>query len=174
MVEFNRLVVISISNRHSTRKAKSVLARTCGEFSWVYLGGDTSRANTLESVFQPCGKRLFISEPLQQTSLALRQPYIDYIGDLGKEVGFSEEWWRGSIAEKNPFVSNLFLNICYLKIALDLLETNENRKGMLFVTESEALCRNLAHSLRKHRQLEVYFFTSIIYKLRLLDRKSVV
>lgn len=47
----------------------------------------------------------------------LRAPFMDLMTELGRRCS-SPEWWASRVSERNTQVSPLFLNCCYLRVAL--------------------------------------------------------
>jgi len=92
-----------------------------GKFHWAYLGSDYRQILELEKGALKQWPRISISEKLQVTAGDYRSQYIEWIGEMGQERN-SLPWWAGSISDKCPYTSSLFLHICYLKIALELIE----------------------------------------------------
>lgn len=126
-----------------------------GDFRWVYLGEDVSKALALEKQLRDIGQRIEIAEELQKIAHSLRQPYIDYIGKLSLENN-SLSWWVSSLSEKNPFVSKTFLHICYVKLCQAILGSN-NENCLVFVVENKALreclVKNMLNSLNWQVQI---------------------
>ena len=106
------------------------------KFRWAYFGEDISKALAIEQQLENKGQRIEIAAKLQETARSLRQPYIDYIGELN--VGLPN-WWATTISEKNPFISTTFLYICYLKVCKELLMSSQFTHLVIFVEEPALL-----------------------------------
>jgi hypothetical protein len=93
-----------------------------------------------------------LQERVKQFTVELRQPYIDYIGEIAKT--FPSDWWRSSVSEKNPYVSNTFFYTCCLKACLDYLSSAGANPEHLTIDEPvlrRVLNRNLkaaGHDIR--------------------------
>lgn len=143
MNEPKRRVIISSPSKHSVKK---ILKKMQGEkFMWAYFGEDVSRAISIEKMTGNKGQSLEISGMLQETAKLLRQPYIDYIGNLSLQKN-SLEWWAGRLSEKNPYVSKTFLHACYIKVCIDILKEYPDEPLVLFV-EKEAVGRSVIKNL---------------------------
>lgn len=103
-------------------------------FRWVYFSEDVLGALSLHALVGDKGKQINIAEKLQETAKVLRQPYIDYIGKLSI-IHNSMHWWATSLSEKSPSTSKIFLHLCYLKVALSLLESCKQENLMLFAED---------------------------------------
>ena len=128
-------VIICPPTKRSIRKIAKVIGND--DYDWAYLGEDVTNALAVEEWVGARGKRIDISERLQETANSLRQPYIDYIGRLSVKYN-SMLWWAGSLSEKEHYISKTFLCSCYTKVALLLLESHKQDNLILFV-ENRAL-----------------------------------
>ncbi len=82
-----------------------------------------------------------MGERLQLAADDLSNEFNDWIDQLGRRYN-SLGWWLSQIAEKNPFVSQLFFYICYLKSITDLIDRTPDRNWLL-VVENRGLRRSL-------------------------------
>ncbi|NPE27420.1 hypothetical protein HNV12_05450 [Methanococcoides sp. SA1] len=121
-----------------TKKNISMILKRFGSqsFEWAYFGEQVPIILFIEDKFGNTNSRIDIGTDLLHVSNELRQEYIDYIGNLSV-LNNSTLWWNSSVSEKNPFISKLYIHICYLEIANKLLE--QNFKNMVFFVESEKL-----------------------------------
>lgn len=87
---------------------------------WMYLGKDATRIPGIASVAGAGATRIETGEELQSTARACRQAYIDFIGRCSADAA-PIEWFRTSLAEKNPFVSDFFLHLCYIVVARSIV-----------------------------------------------------
>jgi len=95
---------------------------------WVYLGNDALFSHALDRELSRL-PRIRTGTRLQELARAHRQEYIDFIGDLSARYQ-GVPWWITSISEKNPFYTDLFLNICRVALCRELAR---ERKGTLLV-----------------------------------------
>jgi len=138
-------VIICPPTKRSIRKIAKVIENDDYDYDWVYLGEDVINALAVEEWVGAGGKRIDISERLQETANSLRQPYIDYVGKLSVQHN-SMLWWAGSLSEKNHFISKTFLYSCYIKVALSLLESHKQDNLILFV-ENRSLRLSLINNI---------------------------
>lgn len=94
-------------------------------FSWVYLSKNALLFTTLRKTLPQEIRFIDTCDMLQDTALHYRQDYIDFIGSLSVQNN-STLWWVTSVSEKNPFISTVFLNFCYLKIVEHLIDSTNN------------------------------------------------
>lgn len=142
----SRIIVASPS---SAKKALREIGAK--EFNWAYLGENVLEAISIEKFMAGNGKQLEIANVVQKTAKDLREAYIDYIGKLSLENN-SLEWWAGCLSEKTPYTSKVFLNSCFAKTALEMINKKENL--ILFVEKD---CVRKTISLNIDSQ-EVPFF----------------
>ena len=103
---------------------------------WLYIGEDSAWRIRAERALGPRIPRCSIAEKLGDMSWKLRQPYIDWIGELS-QTNDSLEWWSSSLAEKNPF-DELYVRICLLACGMELIRGGLEG-GTLVVCSSSAL-----------------------------------
>ena len=111
---------------------------------WVYLGADYSRLMRLEKGELKNFRRIPISEKLQAAFRQLRTPFLDWLDRLGRDRA-SLAWWAGTITDRNPAKSPLMQNLCYLKLALELIRANED-KAILVIADSAGVLKELAEA----------------------------
>jgi len=81
--------------------------------SWLYLGEDIKQK---ESISHVLGKenRYFIGDSLQQIAYQQKQPYLDFIAELGVYQKNKRCWWASNTAYRNPILQrDLFSLWCY-------------------------------------------------------------
>lgn len=86
---------------------------------WVYLGEDTAWRVKAEMTIGSAACRISIADILHETSWKLREPYIDWIGELSR-LNHSLEWWGSELAAKNS-LRGFYVRICSLGVARHLL-----------------------------------------------------
>ena len=116
-------------------------------WQWVYAGRDFLCSLRWEETFRETARRLSIAAQLQSTADDLALEFNTLIDELGKDNS-SIGWWIGKISEKNAYISDLFLYICYLKSITEAMSTSQE-ENWIVVTDSAGLARTLvAHARR--------------------------
>lgn len=110
--------------------------------AWCYLGETLRTELACRQWFEGLAERIEIGALLRETSRRSREPFIEYIGELSERHG-SDTWWLGSLAEKNPYVSRVFLHACYVAVAERLLREREGTGALLLLVEDRAVRRCL-------------------------------
>jgi hypothetical protein len=108
---------------------------------WLFLGQNYLRFKEWNETLGPDWQNLRYSKQLQGLALEWRQPYLDWLTELGKQNN-NLAWWSSSIAERNTYGDSLYHSICYLRIGLDFLEKKD--PPLLVVVESKAVLASLA------------------------------
>ena len=112
---------------------------------WMYLGKDIARSTHAAQIIGDRCQRMNIGEHLQRTAINCRQEYIDFVGRLGQRFSGDMRWWLTSLSERNPFVSDVFLHLCYVTLAVETARIA--RKDLLIVCESYELLQSLYKNL---------------------------
>jgi len=152
-----------IVHARDIKKASPIAAKR--PFNWLYLGQDIKQR---ENISQALGKenRYFIGDLLQKAALREKQPFLDFIAQLGLCQKNKLYWWSSNTAYRHPFLRNdLFLLWCYNAI-LDKICSEKKQDGdrVLFILVED---RWLYRYLWEHSQKNGYGF-------RFLSRKSVL
>ena len=114
---------------------------------WLYCGKDVPFCLALDKKLG-VHRKMGIGNDLQKIARESRQEYIDFIGRMTQTLAGDlapESWFLTSISEKNPFISNVFLYYCYIRVCQDILKECDH--DLVIICESshlsEALCQNL-------------------------------
>jgi len=134
---------------------------------WIYLGKNVKTSLLLNELTEGKIQRQNIAELLQEVANKKKQDYIDYIGRIGSSEN-KKCWWLTSLSEKNPFISNTFLYVCYLNVVAEIIEKEEAPDNLFIVCESDALIASLGEHLQSRENIHV----EIIRASRLYSRFS--
>ena len=117
--------------------------------TWMYAGQDVRLRIRWENTLVHLQPRVNLSYQLQEAADSLSDDFNLWIDTIGQSNS-SLFWWLGQIAEKNPFVSSLFFNLCYFKTIIDYIHNNPD-KDYLVVVENHALRRTLSNYAKKNQ-----------------------
>lgn len=125
------------------------------EGSWVYLGKDTRKrdrvARTLLSE-----RRISLESRLHEIAKNLRRPFLNFVGDLASHQRDIVRWCTTTLAWKSWAASDFFLLLCYLRLAIDLIqEAALHGNSLTLVIEDRWLFEQLRETL--DRRLPVQF-----------------
>lgn len=107
---------------------------------WVYIGKDLRKR---ETIFRALPKeRLFsLGEGLHEVAEQMRQPFLDFIAELGKRQHDQLAWWSSSCSWKSSSVSDLFLLVCYLNLIRKLLREWRHDPLLVVVEDPWLFCQ---------------------------------
>jgi glycosyltransferase involved in cell wall biosynthesis len=147
--------LIIITGTPSTLKNISSVFRQTPSARWLYCGKDVPFSLELDAALGE-STRINIGRTLQDTAREFRQEYIDFVGQISDSNANNpsiDRWWLSSLSEKNPFISNVFLYFCYVKICQRLLEmVSEN---IIIICESHELSQSLFTNLQSSKKYRV-------------------
>ena len=103
-----------------------------GPFSWTYLGQDAANYYRARKIFQSRGAYLETAHRFDQAAESLREPYLSYIYGIGVRLR-SLRWWLTSVSYRSGYVSTVFHQACYLRVALDLVRSWEGPGPLVLV-----------------------------------------
>lgn len=99
---------------------------------WVYIGKDLDKRETLARLLDE-KHRFPLGNLLHRTADRLRQPFLDFIADLGRIQTDHKGWWSSSCSWKDVGRTDLFLLICYAHVIAELRQQWKDRDGYLLV-----------------------------------------
>ena len=122
---------IIILHARDIKKASPIVASR--PFGWLYLGQDIKQRETIS---QALGKenRYIIGDLLQKVAYQQKQPFLDFIAELGGHQKNRRHWWASNIAYRSPLASDFFLLWCYAAVFENIcLKKRDEGEGLLFV-----------------------------------------
>ncbi|MGH3049927.1 MAG: hypothetical protein ACRDLK_07195, partial [Gaiellaceae bacterium] len=108
---------------------------------WLYAGHDAAWRIKAEAGPLASLPRLDVADRLQETAWRLREPFAEWVGELGRRND-SLEWWASQLAARTSY-TRLFERICMLAVARDTLAT-QTTGTTLVVCSSPALASEIA------------------------------
>ena len=117
------------------------------EAEWLYLGKEVSpRAKVATALGRKRHRRL--GTELHRAAEKLRGPFLDFVAEVGAQQTDSIRWWSTAFSWKNWGASDLFLLICYLKLAEDTVrEAVRTETPLLIQIEDPWLFEQLRKNL---------------------------
>ncbi|MFQ5801472.1 MAG: hypothetical protein ACE5JQ_01080 [Candidatus Methylomirabilales bacterium] len=114
---------------------------------WIYLGKDVERRRRVEALLG-LARRYSLGARLHDVAARLRQPFLNFVSEVGTRQRDSIAWWSSAFSWKSWAVSDLFLLVCYLRLAQELVrEAVEEGPRLLVVVEDPWLYRQMEESL---------------------------
>ena len=124
---------------------------------WLYLGKDVNQRNRVESRLGT-ENQWRLGEGLHQVASDLRQPFLDFVSEVGRNQTNQVGWWSSTFSWKVWGASDLFLLVCYLGLARAVTqEAAANGTRLLMVVEDSWLMRQL-----KENDMKTQNWNSII------------
>jgi hypothetical protein len=107
----------------------SAQLREMGVHQWLYLCEDSTWRVRAERAALSDIPRISISDRLDEMAWKLRQPYIDWIGELS-QLNNSLEWWASELAGKNVY-SCFYARVCLLGVGMQLIHAGLDRPTLV-------------------------------------------
>ena len=147
-------VLISAADSGSLRRVK---ARLQGRpFDWAYLGQGVDSFHRVGQVFQGSGEPIDTSPEFHRVAEELREPYLAYLYDLGRELD-SLRWWISTLSCRSGYTSKTFHQACYLRVALDLKEHRDGDRILVLVVEDRPVRQSIGRNLSAPERKRVRF-----------------
>lgn len=138
-----------------------------GVIPWMFLGQDYLALLAWERGLSAGFERLKLERTLDETARRMRPAFMRLIADLGRRHD-SLAWWTSRVSERNTLVSSLFLDCCYLHVALTRLQ--QQAGPLCVVSESWGLLRCLEQAAREKRRAVRWVTPSLPWwRLRLMQ-----
>lgn len=106
---------------------------------WTYLGPNYINFKRIDSYLREHFRYIEISERLDKISNTIRDKYQQYVDDLNTANKDIFEWWFTPISSRNPSMSGVFQNICYLELIKEILSETSKGKKLVIVAENYSI-----------------------------------
>lgn len=130
----------------AVRAAQSIADRA---FDWCYFGTDLSRRAAMAAVL-PGARWIHIGDAVTRVATEMKQPFLDWIADIGRSHNNQVNWWASSLASSNPLASDLFLLVCYTRLVQEWLHPDREGPLRLVVVEDPWLALTIRRHLARH------------------------
>ena len=91
---------------------------------WCYLGTDASQRAQAERFFS-VDRHVSIAEELTRLAYKTKQPFLDWITQIGFRQPDALTWWSSRLASKSPLQTDSFLFVCYVELVRAWLNRDE-------------------------------------------------
>ena len=88
---------------------------------WIYLGPNYINFKRIDSYLRDHFRCIEISEKIDHIANSIRDQYLQYVDNLNNANKDSFEWWFTPISSRNPSMSGVFQNICFLELIKEVL-----------------------------------------------------
>lgn len=102
------LIVVMAENARAAQRAVAAV-------SWCFLGSEVRKRALAERQLGVAGE-VDISAALDEVARAAKQPYLDWLADLGRVQRSRLRWWSSTMASRSTVQSDFFLLICYAEL----------------------------------------------------------
>ena len=131
-------IILLYSNGKSNEKK---LSKYFSErnIQWTYLGPNYINFKRIDSYLREHFRYIEISKRLDKTSDIIRGQYQHYIDELNATNKDTFEWWFTPISSRNPSMSGVFQNLCYLELIKEILFENSQEEILVIVAENYSI-----------------------------------
>jgi len=120
---------------------------------WVFLGKDIGTRRRIEALFGS-SRRYALTGKLHEAAARLREPFLDFVSEVGALQQNEIVWWSSGFAWKAWTYSDLFLLVCYCELAENLAcRALANGQPLLITVEDPWLFRQLHDSFGGNRKV---------------------
>lgn len=141
-----------VSPRQAPRVAKR-LGRG-SEVSWCYLGWDVQRRARLQRRLAR-SQMIRIGAQLNRLAGELRQPFLDWVAQIGRHQPDHLTWWASRLASKSPLQTDCFSLLCYRQLVQSWMGQAQGAFPCLVVVEDPWLARVLRKQAQAHGDVKV-------------------
>jgi len=109
-------------------------------WQWCYMGTSSTVRESIQNALG-AERRHYYAGELDDVAVGMRSAFLDWIGQVGKTRDLST-WWATNTAYKNPLISDLFLECCFLALIGKWIASNVmNRVVILDAPEMIIACK---------------------------------
>ncbi len=133
---------------------KDFVPRFNGEMKWCYIGKEVLERERISQVLGE-SSRFYLRDRLHKTAEVLRQPFLDFVADLGKHQKDMINWWASRFASRSPFQTDFFLLLCYKALVEKIVKEYERGRGSICIfVEDPWLFSDLRENYRDKTNIE--------------------
>ncbi len=121
--------------------------------NWCYIG---KNIDIREKFVDVLGKenKLYLKDKLHKVAEELRQPFLDFVSDIGKLQNDKRNWWASRFASKSPFQTDFFLLLCYEKLIEKIIqEFDDKMESICIIVEDPWLFTQLKRINFKNQKI---------------------
>ncbi|MCQ9207316.1 MAG: capsular biosynthesis protein [Omnitrophica bacterium] len=160
-------------------KARRIKKFSGDNTKWCYIGKNISLREKIAKVMGRRNKRFYFSKRLHKITENLRQPYIEFVGELGKTEKDPLNWWASRFASKSHMQTDFFLLLCYKTLAMELAKREIESGGRLIIfIEDPWLFADIKDALRHQEVIfsgrTTLFVIGFLYGLRGVLRRALL
>ncbi len=93
---------------------------------------------------------MHVGEAVTRVATEMKQPFLDWIADMGRSQKDQVNWWASSLASSSPLASDLFLLVCYTRLVQEWLHTDREGPLRLVIVEDPWLALTLRRQFARH------------------------
>ena len=101
---------------------------------WCYLGTEASTRARAERLFS-LDTHVSIAEELTRVAYENKQPFLDWITQIGFRQRDALAWWSSRIASKSPLQTDGFLLVCYAQLVRAWLSCESGSSRRVVIVE---------------------------------------
>lgn len=132
------MIIIALPN--TLKKIKRVSDKGV---NWCYIG---KNVNVKEKIADTFGKEnmFYLKDRLHKIAEELRQPFLDFVANIGRLQENKLNWWASRFASKSPFQTDFFLLLCYEKLIEEVVkEIYDKTESICIIVEDPWLFTQL-------------------------------
>ncbi len=101
---------------------------------WCYFGADGRQMDVVSEHLRRV-ERASIGAELNQVARSLKQPFLDWIAEIGRRQRNKLNWWASRLASKSPLQTDFFLLVVCTQLVNAWLETAREPSPRVLVVE---------------------------------------
>lgn len=119
----------------SPRYVSTVASRFAGQsLEWCYFGTRFERRQKVAQVLTAACS-MDIAEMLNRVARDAKQPFLDWMAEIGSRQADRLNWWSSQIASKSPLQTDFFLLVCYHKLFRSWVSAGQSLRIRVIVVE---------------------------------------
>lgn len=132
-----KICIIISNGRNIEQKLSHFISE--GGIYWTYFGQNYLNFKRMETYLDNHFKYIDISKKLDTISNKIRVDFQRYIDDLNTANKDTFEWWFTPISSRNPSMSGVFQNLCYLELIKEIIREISSTERVVIVAENYSI-----------------------------------
>lgn len=165
----NDMIIVALPN--TLKKIKKVSDKGV---NWCYIGKNVNVREKIADIFGK--KNMFcLKDRLHKIAEELRQPFLDFVANVGRLQKNKLNWWASRFASKSPFQTDFFLLFCYEKLIGNIIKEIYDKMGSIcIVVEDHWLFMQLKSLDFKSQEITFVGYSCLLIKKSLWLTRGII
>lgn len=122
------------------------------DFKWIYISDNYTSLLECRRLLDGFATEIQTSKKLHEVALATKKSFLSWMGAASSQAS-QGYWWASRVTEKNTIVSDVFIDICKLKVLSQVLSSEH--KPVLLIDTPPTLIKAIKSDWRFRQRIKM-------------------